>query len=806
MKPNFYSSNKEYNITQVNQLFSKFIDCYYGMYISPRDEKGHADKKPLISAGQTREHLVANGVTCYTTAIHNYSWHSFCGLLNKDYYLVDIDNMAMAEKAFGIVKDMNIQTVVIKTFRGYHFIFKTGDVEYSAVSDVITTSGLHVDYKHGRKLCWEALKENGQFREVLWMPDEGKDIDTLPLWLEPLNHNKARMYNPDKDDDIFGIREGGRNSALWSWLCKLMSNGRTHEEVKYLANIINENILAERLDVEEMSNMLSEDHLSSFRVYTSGHTYTRVPSDNRIAFEQQIEGKPYLYQRANGTYRVDAQAFADVFFATYTPKLFHNSVYYYNEKSGLYETDGYSVQDSISGHACRIDSETAGNKKVVEVIKSYLHDTERFPIITEELPWNWVAFSNCIVEIDLDNYSLKTHDFSPKYFIRNKLNAKYLGSNFRLLSRAESFINSVSSGDKGQVELLYEIIGTCMVRKAFGKMFFLIGDGRNGKSTYTKIIENIVGTSNISHCGPDMITAKFGTSFIENKLAVISTDINSTFNDNSAILKALVFGEPISVENKGQKAYEAVTYCSYVWACNNMPMFRDSSNGLKRRTVVVPFDQDYTGREDVTLGDYLARPEVNDYFANRAFLALVELMKRKLVFSTSDVIDNETESYVESFRDSIAEFCCDNDYTTEFLVGKNSSDVYQRYLEFCERNHYNASNRTTFGLRMKELMKVKSVRKMVGGVKGYFYESLSQDFNRAMHQVNVNIEPELEVTETVVVNNEDKLDESYDPLSEEVPDGLDFGSIDEYLDESAAREETDDGLVGYNDGYADGVM
>lgn len=180
----------------------------------------------------------------------------------------------------------------------------------------------------------------------------------------------------------------------------------------------------------------------------------------------------------------------------------------------------------------------------------------------------------------------------------------------------ESWMKSLSD-DPAVVDLLWHVIGA--VVRAFvrwDKLIFLSGDsGCNGKGTFCELVRNLCGENywlslTIRDCGE-----KFLPAGLASKKAII-TDENGVGDYIDALdkLKAMATGDVIALEAKNKDKISARFRGVIIQCLNDYVKFRDRTESLYRRLLMIPFLKRFTGAERKYIkDDYLRRPEVLEY-------------------------------------------------------------------------------------------------------------------------------------------------------------------------------------------------
>ena len=113
--------------------------------------------------------------------------------------------------------------------------------------------------------------------------------------------------------------------------------------------------------------------------------------------------------------------------------------------------------------------------------------------------WRKMTFRNCVVNLLTGEVS----DFDPEYVTTRYIDIEFI-PNCDPSERVENFINGLSGYTHGipddqqimaveKKNKLYEFIGYCMVsRNKFQKVFFLLGPGATGKSTFLELVRIVI--------------------------------------------------------------------------------------------------------------------------------------------------------------------------------------------------------------------------------------------------------------------------------------------------------------------------
>jgi putative DNA primase/helicase len=155
-----------------------------------------------------------------------------------------------------------------------------------------------------------------------------------------------------------------------------------------------------------------------------------------------------------------------------------------------------------------------------------------------------------------------------------------------------AFLAETFPEDKEAVRLLQEIFGYCLWPACpYEKFFVLYGGGNTGKSTFGETLQSLLGEGNVSALPLERFGERFALAALIGKLANIVFDASEIDKAAEGTLKALVSGEPVTVEQKHCPVGTMRLTAKHIFSTNVLPRFRDTSDGLWRRLSLVSFER-----------------------------------------------------------------------------------------------------------------------------------------------------------------------------------------------------------------------
>ena len=278
----------------------------------------------------------------------------------------------------------------------------------------------------------------------------------------------------------------------------------------------------------------------------------------------------------------------------------------------------------------------------------------------------------------------------------------------------DKYIKSVTVDRQCLEDILHEYMGY-IVRGGeyiYHKALILSGGGQNGKSTFLKMINKLVGENNASNTSITAISQdKFMVSSLHGKLVNFSEEEPvSCFKEtgkfkhitgNTETVAQFKYGQPFQMINK---AKIVITY-------NELPYLSDTSTGMKRRLLIVPFDYDlekHSKNVDESLHTKMYA-ELPGIF-NKALEGWDRLQKQR-GFTKSRFVEAEVQDLIESsdpyaaWKKEEVEDCHDNEVPL--------ADIYSSYINFVEKN-YNSRpmSRRKFSVTLKRSVYASKITKI----------------------------------------------------------------------------------------------
>lgn len=547
-------------------------------------------------------------------------------MVQEPFVVFDVDDNTQFLKLKDIIESKNIKCNMMKTNRGGHFWFKSPKVLSNNVK-IQTPIGIEIDVRSYGKKSYTQVKESGSMREWVGEVYPFDMLDNVPFWLEPIDHKYK----------IVDLKDGeGRNDTLYSYII-VLNQYMSRDRVRETFRIINEYILADKLDYKELETILRDESFENLR--------------------------PSFFDKS----RFMFDKFSKWLTTNYSIMRRESLLYLYK--------DNHYVNDDSEIERLMLSAIPNLNRNQRREVLDYLS------LLSPEVPpvsMYHILTKNCIVDVR----DRSQHEFSQDYFIPNQLDVVY-DETITEHENVDNFMNKVCENDQEIIDLMYEMIGyTLIPTSSFHKSFILYGDGSNGKSTLLDMVIAMIDSKNISSLSLKEINHNFKLAEITDKLANIGDDISDEYISDSSIFKKLVTGEEITVERKHEQPYSIRNTATLMFATNNLPDMADKSSGMIRRLSVVPFNAWITREDpdfDPFIIDKLTTDEAKSYLLNRALEGLERVFYNQ-GFTEPRVVKELMDDYYREIN-NVLQFMDIRDKGS--IVGKISNDVYNDYVFWC---------------------------------------------------------------------------------------------------------------------------
>jgi len=283
---------------------------------------------------------------------------------------------------------------------------------------------------------------------------------------------------------------------------------------------------------------------------------------------------------------------------------------------------------------------------------------------------------------DLSQYELISHDSG--IFTTNLLPYDYNPD--AECPRWVRYLDEVFLSDTATILFVQEAVGYAF-HKSIPKavLFFLIGDGGNGKSVFIDVISSLCGKENVCNISLNRLNDEKYLPELFGKMINVSGETPNAKCMNTDLIKSVVAGDWVTGREVYKKPSKFKPYAKHYLGMNTLPDIDDNTHGMWRRIHVIEFPRKFTENEmDVELTSTLM-DELSGIF-NWALEGYRRLRDQGFIFSKSPSMQKSKRLYKQK-NSSVIDFT--ESYLVTILADNQSfpfKDVYEQYRNFCLRD------------------------------------------------------------------------------------------------------------------------
>lgn len=560
-------------------------------------------------------------------------------IVPKGYCVIDVDNKDDVRSLYTLMKLLDKFEVRYNynyTSRGGHLLFQ--DCNEMIKSDSCMKCGLNITIDtraNGTGYiilpCNDPHRKWGEWRDY---------VEELPYFLKPMLK--------DGTPSFIGMTEGdGRNNALFKWRSQLERCQKlSAQEIEKCIRIINENIFETPMPNNELFKTVLK--------------------------ERDKDSRPNAAEKEN-IYNTIADAIVGKYdFVSYYSDFYRFNGIYYKKITDL------DLEKIIHFEASKNIGST-GRKEIKEFVKL----KTQVPISEFNKDWHKIACKNGILnlvtgELEIPNKSDVNTIFIPYEYLSDPPYSPRIGQ----------FMKELTGGDMIKMQFLYQIAGYCLLKKnIFEKFIICKGEGGTGKSTYTNLLQQLVGGDvNCSHVSLQDFDKDYYIANTVGKLLNVDDDVvDGKVLEGTGRFKSIISGNMVSCRQIYREVMDFIPYVTCVFSCNRLPKIMDKTTGLYRRMILIELNNKVKKPDPLFMNK--VTEEDMQYFLFKA----VEGIKLAIEEGHFRISQSES-SLLEFFRrrqSPLNEWLYENGITLGDLHGKKYMPFFSQYKEWCILNGYN---------------------------------------------------------------------------------------------------------------------
>ena len=288
----------------------------------------------------------------------------------------------------------------------------------------------------------------------------------------------------------------------------------------------------------------------------------------------------------------------------------------------------------------------------------------------------WIQFLDEIYDIKTD----KKFKATPEFFITNPLPWKLSETDETpIIDKIfKEWVVKEGIQDESYIKTIQEIMAYCLLSyMPIHRVFCFIGEGLNGKGSFLRLMEKLVGEDNICATELEILSSnRFESNKLFKKLICSIGEVDKGIFKKTKTLKSLTGEDLVRIEFKGKDAFDTRNYAKPLIATNHLPETSDKTIGFYRRWTIVDFPNIFNENKNII--EDIPNIEYNN-FCRKSIKIIKELLERG-EFINDGSIEQREDKYEKH-----------SNYINEFvkLYCELNSDCWVEFSDFCEKyNEY----------------------------------------------------------------------------------------------------------------------
>jgi len=279
---------------------------------------------------------------------------------------------------------------------------------------------------------------------------------------------------------------------------------------------------------------------------------------------------------------------------------------------------------------------------------------------------------------DLADYQLIQH--SPDIFTTNLL--PYDFDPDVQCPRWLQYLDEVFLSDAEIIKFIQEAVGYAFHKSMpIPAIFFLVGDGGNGKSVFINTISSLCGKENVCNVSLNKLNDEKYILELFGKMINVSGETPNSKFMNTDLVKAVVAGDWVTGREVYKRPSKFKPFAKHYLGMNTLPDIKDNTHGMWRRIYVIEFPRKFSeGEMDVELTQKL-QTELSGIF-NWALEGYKRLRNQNFIFSESGSMLISKQLY-QTQNNSVLEFFVNHFKRSDPEDSVPLKDVYECYKHFC---------------------------------------------------------------------------------------------------------------------------
>lgn len=312
---------------------------------------------------------------------------------------------------------------------------------------------------------------------------------------------------------------------------------------------------------------------------------------------------------------------------------------------------------------------------------------------------------------------LDTEELSP--FDKDKIFTFKSNPIYNRTKKSTKFLKAVNKWvDPQDVPLLQEIAGYCLLPgMPFHHLFFLHGTGFNGKGSFIRTLQAILGKDHCSNLSLEEFDGnhRFAMARLYGKMINVSSEPRTDKDLQTSLLKKACGEDYIDAEEKNkQKTLNFMNTAKPFILGNKFPKVNDNTLAFWERAITLKFPSSFVGTKQIPTiwNAWINDPNEMSGIFNWMLEGLKRVIKNNGFTKTKS--SEETKIEFQKLSDTTGAFldeCCEHFKEGVYI----KRDLYETYKTYCDAEGLDCDQLSRFSTKINSQPWIKSGRIRIEG-------------------------------------------------------------------------------------------
>lgn len=311
---------------------------------------------------------------------------------------------------------------------------------------------------------------------------------------------------------------------------------------------------------------------------------------------------------------------------------------------------------------------------------------------------NYIVFENCVVDAE----TMKVDEHSDEISVPGYIHAEYIEDGNLHTPQMDRFLYIMTAGDEEVIELIWDILGYCLLLNApVMRVFFWFGtESGSGKSVLGSVIRELLGEDQTSSIEANKLGDRFGASRLIDSPVNIAMECSGDLSRKAVTKIKTITGDRIfDAEKKYENNQEIMNRSKLIFGSNEAISIANVKNeeAVFDRLVVVPTLGSCPKEERDVNFDQVLLQERNE-IATKAVKHANKLIKNEFRFNIPTASIEMKKAWVENNMTDFEKFCANCIEKCDKYTFTPTQELHEAYKDFSGDSNMSIKQ---FGRRFK---------------------------------------------------------------------------------------------------------